>query len=113
LPPLKSVAVQPIKRGGGRKQPSPTVDEGSEEVTLATSAIARPLRRVAAAPTHRYRVGDRLRMQGGGQSIARLAGGCKVMALLPYEGRGALLYRVRSDSEQFERIVAEADLVRG
>jgi len=36
-----------------------------------------------------------------------------VVALLPYEGKGPLQYRVRSDAEQFERIVAEADLSRG
>jgi hypothetical protein len=31
---------------------------------------------------------------------------------MPYEGRGPLLYRVRSDIEAFERVVAEADLSR-
>lgn len=49
-------------------------------------------------------------MNGGGQAVQRNAGGCTVVALLPYEGHGALLYRVRSDTESFERIVAEADL---
>ena len=44
--------------------------------------------------------------------MQRTASGCKVVALLPYEGYGALLYRVRSESESFERIVAEADLAR-
>jgi hypothetical protein len=109
VPPLKSVAVKPIKRGGGRKQPSPTVDEEDEVIALGPT-IARAPRRVQAQPQHRYRIGEHLRMGGGGQSIARQAAGCKVIALLPYEGRGALLYRVRSDTEQFERVVAEADL---
>jgi len=111
VPPLKSVSVKPIKRGGGRKQPSPTVDAAEDEAALGP-VIARPPRRVLAQPEHRYRVGDRLRMDGGGYSVARQAAACKIVALLPYEGRGALLYRVRSDTEQFERIVAEADLTR-
>lgn len=111
MPPLKSVAVAPIKRGGGRKQPSPTVATDDEEVALAPAPL-RPARRVAAQPTHRYRVGEHLRMIGGGYSVQRASAGCKIVSLLPYEGRGALLYRVRSDAETFERIVAEADLSR-
>jgi hypothetical protein len=112
MPPLKSIAVIPTRRGGWRKEPSPTVTEGSEDGPAVQAALARPARRVAAQPAHRYRVGDRLRMNGGGHSVQRTASGCKVVALLPYEGYGALLYRVRSESESFERIVAEADLAR-
>jgi len=44
--------------------------------------------------------------------LARAGSFCKVTALLPYEGHGSLLYRVRSETEQFERVVAEADLSR-
>ena len=111
MPPLKSVVVAPIKRGGGRKQPSPTIASEEEDAPLVT-ALARPPRRVAAQPTHLFRVGERLRMMGGGHSVQRTSSVCKVVALLPYEGRGALLYRVRSDAETYERIVAEADLSR-
>lgn len=111
MPPLKPIAVTPIKRGGGRKQPSPTIDNDDGEISLGP-VIARPPRRIQAAPVHRYRVGDKLRMNGGGYSVARAAAGCKVVSLLPYEGHGALLYRVRSDTESFERVVAEADLTR-
>ena len=110
MPPLKSIAVTPTRRGGWRKQPSPTVDHGLDD-NPALAGPARP-RRVAAQPIHRYRVGERLRVNGGGHSVARQAGGCKVVALLPYEGYGALLYRVRTDTESFERIVAESDLAR-
>ena len=46
------------------------------------------------------------------RTVARVAASCKVIALLPYEGHGALLYRIRSDAEAFERVVAEADLSR-
>lgn len=72
-----------------------------------------PLRRkvgpVIAAPKHRYRIGERVRMNGGGRSLARSEAACKVMALLPHEG-GPLLYRVRSEVESYERVVQEADL---
>lgn len=112
MPPLKSISVTPIKRGGGRKQPSPTVDEDVGDSFALQTALARPPRRVAVQPVHRYRVGEKLRMTGGGQSVQRVASLCKVVFLLPYEGRGALLYRVRSDTESFERIVSEADLAR-
>ncbi len=112
MPPLKSIAVTPTKRGGWRKEPSPTLPEGFEDSLSQQAALARPARRVTAPPAHRYRVGDRLRMNGGGYSVQRTASGCKVVALLPYEGYGALLYRVRSEAESFERIVAEADLAR-
>jgi hypothetical protein len=110
VPPLKSIAVTPTRKGGWRKQPSPTITEGASSAPPA--ALAAPVRRAAPQPAHRYRVGDRLRMNGGGHSVQRSAGGCKVMALLPYEGYGALLYRVRGETESFERIVAEADLAR-
>ena len=52
-------------------------------------------------------------MRPGGTVIARVGSACKVVALLPYEGRGSLLYRVRSDAEQYDRVVAEIDLARG
>jgi hypothetical protein len=112
VPPLKSISVTPITRGGGRKQPSPTVDPHGEDSLALQTALARPARRVTAQPSHRYRVGEKLRMTGGGQSVQRIASTCKVVFLLPYEGHGALLYRVRSDTESFERIVSEADLTR-
>jgi hypothetical protein len=70
------------------------------------------VRQVLAQPSHRYRIGERLRLGNGGYSIARAASYCKVTALLPYEGHGSLLYRVRSEIEQFERVVAEGDLSR-
>jgi hypothetical protein len=78
---------------------------------LAETARQAP-RGIRQPPHHRYRVGERLRVGHGGNVIARAAAFCKVVALLPYEGHGALLYRVRSDSELFERVVAEADLSR-
>jgi hypothetical protein len=72
-----------------------------------------PARAIMPAPRHRYHVGERLRMGNGGQALARASAACKVVFLLPYEGSGPLLYRVRSDAEAFERVVSEADLSRG
>ena len=112
MPPLKSISVVPTRRGGGRKQPSPAVEADEFGGLALQVALARPQRRAAVQPTHRYRVGEKLRMTGGGQSVQRAASTCKVIFLLPYEGHGALLYRVRSDTESFERIVAEGDLAR-
>ena len=112
MPPLKSISVTPIKRGGGRQQPSPTIDDSDEGGFSISSPLARPARRVVAAPSHRYRVGEHLKMNGGGQSVARSAGSCKVVSRLPYEGLGSLPYRVRSDTESFERVVPESDLTR-
>ena len=54
-----------------------------------------------------------LHMGGGGYTTARVASSCRIVALLPYEGHGPLLYRVRSDAEAFERVIAEIDLTRG
>ncbi|RYE08093.1 MAG: hypothetical protein EOP22_14915 [Hyphomicrobiales bacterium] len=112
LPPLKSISVVPTKLGGNRKKPSPTIhaDEGT---SLALQiALARASRPVVATLTHRYRIGDSLRMTGGGPAIKRTANSCRIVFLLPYEGHGALLYRVRGERESFERIVTEADLTR-
>lgn len=69
-----------------------------------------PHRPARAALQHRFHVGQRLRVLGGGRQWGRLEGYCKVVALMPHEG-GALMYRIRSEVENFERVVAEADLV--
>lgn len=67
-------------------------------------------RSFVTAHRHRFAVGQRLAMAPGGRDISREAALCRVVFLLPYEG-GALRYRVRSDNENFERIVNEADLL--
>ena len=113
MPPSKSIAIpaNPGARRGRRIAPSTIAEEGDDTVVISP-AIRRPTRAVQAHPTHRFHVGERLRMANGGNSLARAGSTCKVIALLPYEGHGALLYRVRSDTEAFERVVAEADLSR-
>ena len=70
----------------------------------------RPTPAMAEIAKHRYGVGERLQMLGGGRSWARAEAVCRVTALMPHE-RGPLLYRVRSEVESFERVVAEDDLV--
>lgn len=113
--PLKTIAVPPNPgaRRGKRVAVSSSADDGDGgELSMPPAQLKRPVRAVQAPLTHRYRVGERLRMGNGGYSVARAAAFCKVLALLPYEGHGSLLYRVRSETEAFERIVAEADLSR-
>lgn len=75
-----------------------------------------PVGRPAASPRpervgrgHRFAIGQRLAMAAGGRDISRGGSTCSVVALLPHEG-GPFRYRVRSDSETFERIVDENDL---
>jgi hypothetical protein len=48
-------------------------------------------------------------MKGGGSRWATGGGACKVIALLPHEA-GPFLYRVKSEMENHERVVHEADL---
>lgn len=110
---LKDIAI-PSSPGARRGKRQTAVAEAEVELPAgAPPALKRPPpRTIAPPPAHRYRIGERLRMGNGGYSVARAAAFCKVVALLPYEGHGSLLYRVRSETEAFERVVAEADLSR-
>ncbi len=110
----KTIAIPPNARARrGVRLAANLATESEDAVDLRPAALQRPPRPVQAQPAHRYKVGERLHLGTGGYSMARAAAACKVIALLPYEGRGALLYRVRSDAESFERVVSEADLNRG
>lgn len=111
IPPSPSTRIG-VRRAAARKLAAEVEPAGPELVPPVPSRRL-PGRPVQTAPTHRYHIGERLRLGGGGYSVARVAAVCKVLALLPYEGRGSLLYRVRSDAEAFERVVSEADLSRG
>ncbi len=110
--PMKTIAVPPNPgaRRGGRLAAS--ADPSTDDDVIVSLRPVAPPRIVRSQPAHRYHIGDRLRMTSGGYSVARAGSFCKITALLPYEGRGSLLYRVRSETEQFERVVAEADLSR-
>lgn len=102
---LKTISVVPISRGGSRKT-------GSPALSALPSPTVQPHPVAGSGPSHRYRVGERLRLLNPGIRFARAGAYCQVLALMPYEGRGSLLYRVRSESESFERVVAEPDLSR-
>lgn len=109
MEPIKSVTI-PIKRRRDVRKP-----EGALRLPQAPAPAVPPRpvaatpARVAPRPEHLYRVGQRLRMLGGGNRWARVESLCEVIVLLPYEG-GALMYRVRSEAENYERVVAEIDL---
>lgn len=75
-------------------------------VTVGDRRLARPTK---AAPSHRFKIGDRVRLNGHRSSLQRADGAYRVLATLPHEG-GALQYRVRNDEERYERIVIEDDL---
>jgi hypothetical protein len=89
---------------------SKSLRTGETGAELVSGADVRPIAPVLAHLTHSFQVGDRLRLRNGGRVIARAEAFCRVVARLPYEGYGSLLYRVRSEAEQFERVVPEADL---
>jgi hypothetical protein len=111
---FKTIAV-PLNPGARRGKRSATL-VGAGLVATEYAAPVQQQRQaprpILAQPTHRYHVGERLRMANGGRSLARTEAFCKITSLLPYEGHGSLLYRVRSETEAFERVVAEADLSR-
>jgi len=115
MPPLKSIAI-PIKKPSAHrakgKKPALRIDNQTEAAAPLEHRRPPPPAPVAAQPTHRYRIGERLTMANGGRTLSRVSASCVVIARLPYEGRGSLLYRVRSETEQFERVVPEMDLSR-
>lgn len=112
LDTIKSIAV-PVtrKRSGGKSKaaslPLPVID--SEAVGRMGGQRRQPVASRSHAPEHKYRVGQRVTLRGGGRLWARVENACKVVALLPYEG-SALRYRIRSEAENFERVVDEIDL---
>ena len=112
--PPKSIAVplNPSARRGGRLLAASDLRAEHAAQADDPAAPAQAPHTEPRPPLHRYRTGERLRMGNGGNIVSRAAAYCKVVALLPYEGRGALLYRVRSEAEAFERVVAEGDLSR-
>lgn len=102
----KRTAAAAAARPRPAGRPTPPADS---HVGGMVGAGRRPAPVMAEAAKHRYRVGERLQMLGGGRSWARAEAICRVTALMPHE-RGPLLYRVRSEMESFERVVAEDDL---
>ncbi len=58
---------------------------------------------------HKYAVGTMIVLKEGPVRYSRATGVCKVLAMLPVTG-GARQYRVRFESESFDRCVAEDDI---
>jgi hypothetical protein len=107
---IKSIAVPVTRRDAIAKRQRagrPLQDDVPVDTKLVE--VRQQHRPTSARPAHRYRVGERLALGRGSTSFARPVAACKVVALVPHE-TGPLLYRIRSDIENFERIVDEADL---
>lgn len=58
---------------------------------------------------HVYSIGDTVTLKDGPVRLARSNGACKVLAALPETG-GSRQYRVRFESESFDRCIAESDI---
>lgn len=58
---------------------------------------------------HRFKVGQMLDLRSAPQSSNRPSGPCEVVFCLPHD-KGPVLYRVKSLSENNERVVDEVDL---
>jgi hypothetical protein len=101
---IKSIAVPITRRTASR---AAVAAEAPAVRTAPAADLPRPA--TTGVARHQFRVGARLRMKQGGLSVARPASYCRVVFLLPFEG-GQLFYRVKSELESFERVVAEADL---
>ncbi|MDR3473468.1 MAG: hypothetical protein P4M09_17570 [Devosia sp.] len=109
---LKSIAIPVTRKANGAKAKRaghPASLGAEHRVGGTVGERRRAPSAVAAQPEHIYQIGQRLLLRGGGSSWARASSACKVLSLLPRE-TGPLLYRVRSEVEAFERVVAETDL---
>ena len=106
LEKIKSIAV-PVTR----KRLSAPRMRPSRPDTFEDEGLRRPVRHAAprVEAVHRYHIGERVRMVGGGSNWARSEAVCSIVALLPHE-RGPVLYRVQSDAENCQRVVEETDL---
>jgi hypothetical protein len=104
---IKSIAV-PITRRGTSKKSRAAAPALPASVAGAGDIPKKP-RPSPLAVVHNYHVGQRVSMVGSGRYWGRVSGLCRIVALMPHEA-GPFLYRVRSETESFERIVAEADL---
>lgn len=58
---------------------------------------------------HLYQTGDMIVLKDGPVRIARSNGSCKILAALP-ESQGSKRYRVRFESETFDRSVSEDEI---
>ncbi len=104
--PYKSVSV-PSRNASKKRGATPSAVPAPAYVPATSASMTQPV--AGQSIGHRYAVGQRLAMAPGGREFARGAATCTIVARLPHEG-GPLRYRVRSDNENYERIVDENDL---
>jgi hypothetical protein len=64
-----------------------------------------------ATLTHRFHIGQMVRLSGGFQLRIAVAGDYKVLSQLPSRD-GELQYRIKSNREPYERVVKEDELER-
>jgi len=107
---IKSIAIPSKRRRGGEKSPAvPLASHSDIRAKGVAQQAARSAAQSALEPRHLYRVGQRVRMLGGGNRWARVESLCRIVVLMPHES-GPPMYRVRSEAESYERVVAEIDL---
>ncbi len=58
---------------------------------------------------HLYKAGDTVVLKDGPFRMVKSAGSCKILAAMP-ELQGSLRYRIRFDSENFDRSISEGDI---
>lgn len=58
---------------------------------------------------HKFSIGDTIFLKDGPVRVARGAGACKIVATLPETG-SIRQYRVRYETENFDRCIAEDDI---
>jgi hypothetical protein len=75
------------------------------------AAIMKLGQELDATLTHRFHVGQMVRLGGGFPLRIAVAGDYKVLSQLPSRD-GELQYRVKSDREPYERVVKESELER-
>jgi hypothetical protein len=59
---------------------------------------------------HRFATGQRVRLRPSHRALPASSGSFKIMATLPIEGTGEIRYRIKSEAENFERVVDESTL---
>ena len=108
---IKSIAIPSKRRRSGKAEAAAAAQQAHSELRArgVSQQAARVAAQAAQQPRHLYRVGQRVRMLGGGNRWARVESPCRIVVLLPHES-GPPMYRVRSEAESYERVVAEIDL---
>ena len=76
----------------------------------ATAEPGNPARSTTEA--YRFRPGQRVRITSGLTGRAPAGGSYKILDQLPADQSGSKFYRIRSDVEQHDRVVSEAQLSR-